>query len=284
MTGMDAADELIDGDSAHGRSTRAPGRPRPTSAFGDVLRSELCKLRSVRSTYWSLSAAVGFMLAFAALEAIFLPSRLSDSSSEHLDAVRVSLGGSHLSQVAFGVLGVLIITTEYTSGTIRSTFSAVPRRLHVLAAKGMLFATVAIVIGTAASVAAFLLFQSLLSGDVFRASITDPGVTRALVGGGLYFAALGLLGLGLGAITRSSSGAIATLFSLLFIPQILAQLLPQEWKESVGRYVPMQAGSQIFSQQAEPGALAPWTGFAVFAGYAAVALVVGAVLLARRDA
>lgn len=267
-----------------------PARSRPASlgggpdaAFRDVLRSELCKLRSVRSTYWSVFAAVAFMLGFAALEAVFLPSRVSDQSQEHLDAVRVSLGGSHLSQVAFGVLGVLVITSEYTSGMIRATFSAVPRRLHVLAAKALVFSTTTFLIGVAASAGAFVLFQVLLTGDTFRASITDPGVARALVGGGLYFAVLGLLGLGLGTILRSSSGAIAALFSLLFIPQILAQLLPQAWKESVGRYVPMQAGSQIFSQQSEPAALSPWAGFAVFCAYAAAALILGAALLKRRD-
>lgn len=259
------------------------GRAAPAS-FADVVRSELCKLRTVRSTYWSVIAAVGFMLAFAALEAIFLPSRLSDQSKETLDAVRVSLGGTHLSQIAFGVLGVLVITSEYTSGMIRATFAAVPRRLHVVAAKAIVFAVTTLAVGTAASFGAFFLFQALLSGEAFRSSITDPGVARALVGGGLYFAVLGLLGLGLGAIIRASSGAIAALFSLLFIPQILAQLLPDAWKQSVGRYVPMQAGSQIFSQQAEAGALSPWTGFAVFCGYAAVALAVGVVLISQRDA
>ena len=270
--------------------SEAPGSGRPSevsdsrwSAFGDVVRSEWCKLRTVRSTFWSVFAAVGFMLGFAALEAMFLPGRISAQSQEHLDAVRVSLGGSHLSQVAFGVLGVLTITSEYTSGMIRATFSAVPHRLQVLAAKALVFSTTTFLIGAVACAGAFVLFQALVSGDTFRASITDPGVGRALVGGGLYFAVLGLLGLGLGTVIRSSTGAIAALFSLLFIPQILAQLLPQNWKESVGRYVPMQAGSQIFSQQSEPGALSPWAGFAVFCAYAAVALIVGGAQLYRRD-
>jgi ABC-2 type transport system permease protein len=254
------------------------------SSFRDVLRSELCKLWTVRSTYWSIVAAVGFMLAFAVLEAIFLPGRLSEPSKETLDAVRVSLGGSHLSQIAFGVLGVLVITSEYTSGMIRATFSAVPRRLRVVAAKAIVFSVTSFTIGTTACFAAYFAFQALLSGDSFQSSIGDPGIVRALVGGGLYFAVLGLLGLGIGLIVRASSGAIAALFSLLFIPQILAQLLPDTWKESVGRYVPMQAGSQIFSQSSEAGALSPWAGFAVFCAYAAIALAMGAVLAHRRDA
>src|SRR5260221_9289870 len=99
-------------------TTTASNRDRPLSGFGDILRSELCKLRSVRSTYWTLCAAVAFSVGFAALEAIFLPGRLSDHDKATLDAVRVSLGGSHLSQIAVGVLGVLVITSEYDTGMI----------------------------------------------------------------------------------------------------------------------------------------------------------------------
>src|SRR5258706_3346791 len=105
----------------------------PFFGFGDVLRSEFCKLRSVRSTYWTLLAAVAFSLGFAALEAIFLPSRLSAHDKATLDGVRVSLGGSHLSQIAFGVLGVLVLTNEYTAGMIRANLTAVPRPSPVLA-------------------------------------------------------------------------------------------------------------------------------------------------------
>lgn len=262
----------------------APAGDGNGATFRNVLSAELCKLRTVRSTYWSVIAAVVFMLAFAALEAIFLPGRLSERSTESLDAVRVSLGGTHLAQVAFGVLGVLVITSEYTSGNIRATFSAVPRRRLVLTAKAIAFAATSLIVGTGASFAAYFLFQALLTGDALRSSITDPGVVRALFGGGLFFAVLGLLGLGLGAIIRASSGAIAALFSLLFIPQVLAELLPDTWQDSIGRFLPMQAGAQVFSQHSEAGMLSPWTGFAVFCAYAAAALTLGFILLQRRDA
>jgi len=252
----------------------APGRP--WAGFSDVLRSEAGKLRSVRSTYWTLFAAVAFNIAFAALEAVFLPDRLSAGDKATLDGVRVSLGGSHLSQIAIGVLGVLVISSEYTTGLIRSTLSAVPRRKVLLAAKATVFAATAFLVGTAASFAAYLVFQALLTGDSLRSSIGDPGVVRALVGGGLYLTVLGLLGLGL--------GAIAALLGLLFVPQILVQLLPEVWRTSVGRYVPMQAGSQIFAQRGETGALSPWAGFGVFCIYATAALVVAFVLIDRRDA
>jgi hypothetical protein len=179
---------------------------QPLTGFSDILRSELCKLRSVRSTYWTLVAAVVFSVGFAALEATFLPGRLSDHDKATLDAVRVSLGGSHLSQIAIGVLGVLVITSEYTTGMIRATVGAVPRRSLVLAAKAIVFAATGLVVGVAASFAAYFVFEGLLSGDDLRSSIGDPGVVRALIGGGLYLAVIGLLGLGLGAIIRASSG------------------------------------------------------------------------------
>ena len=259
-------------------------RRRPLSGFPDILRSEFCKLRSVRSTYWTLFAAFAFNIGFAALEAVFLPGRLSAQDKASLDGIRVSLGGSHLSQVAIGVLGVLVITSEYTTGMIRSSLSAVPRRRLLLAAKAIVFACTALVVGVVASFAAYFVFQALLTGDSLRSSIGDPGVVRALIGGGLYLAILGLLGLGLGAIIRSSAGAIAALFTLLFVPQILVELLPSAWKTTVGRYVPMEAGSQIFSQRHEAGALGPWTGLGVFSLYATVAVIAGLVLINRRDA
>jgi ABC-type transport system involved in multi-copper enzyme maturation permease subunit len=266
-------------------TTTQPAATRERRALTlDVLRSELCKFRTVRSTWWLLAAAVGFNLAFAAVEAVFLPGRLSDQTKASLDAVRVSLGGSHLSQIAFGVLGVLLITSEYTTGTIRVTFAAIPQRRVVLAGKVIVFSTIGLAVGLSASFAAYFVFQALLTGDSLRSSITDPGVVRALMGGGLYLTVLGLLGLGLGGITRSPSGALGALFGLLFVPQILVQLLPDSWKTTIGPYMPMQAGSQIFSQYPEPGGLEPWTGFAVFCLYAAAALMIALLLIGRRDA
>ncbi len=267
-------------------TSERPLEGTPLAGLGGMVRAEFCKLRTVRSTYWTLFAALAFNLIFAAVEAIFLPGRLSDRDKASLDGVRVSLGGSHLSQVAFGVLGVLIITSEYTTGLIRVTLTAMPRRRLLLAVKAAVFATTAIVVGTAVSFAAYFVFQGLLGSDAgtLKSSISDPGVVRALIGGGLYVAVLGLLGLGLGAVVRSSAGAIAALFSLLFVPQILVELLPQAWTAMIGPFVPMEAGSQIFSQHREPGALAPWTGFGVFSLYALAALVAAFALIGRRDA
>lgn len=256
----------------------------PLSHFTDILRSEQCKLLSVRSTFWTLLAAAVFNIGLAALLAIVLPGQISPSDLAGVDPVRVSLGGIHLSQIAFGVLGVLVITSEYGTGMIRATIAAVPQRRLLLAAKVIVFSATALIVGVLTSFAAFFTFQGFLTGDSLSASLGDPGVLRAVTGGGLFLTVLGLLGLGLGAIIRSSAGAIAAVFGLLFVPPFLVDLLPPAWKATVGPYIPMDAGSQIYLADTAPGSLGAWTGFAVFCLYAVIALGIGFTLISRRDA
>jgi ABC-2 type transport system permease protein len=256
----------------------------PLSRFSGILRSELCKLRSVRSTFWTLLAAVVFNVGLAALLAIVLPGRLSAHEQATIDSIRLSLGGLHLSQIAIGLLGVLVITSEYGTGMIRASLSAVPQRRLMLAAKTIVLAVTALVVGIASSFAAYFVFQVSLSGGGLRSEIGDPGVLRAMTGGGLYPAVLGLLGLGLGAIIRSSAGAVAALFGMLFVPQLVMTLLPQSWQDTVGPYLPMQAGTAIYIVRHDPGFLGAWSGFGVFCLYAAVALGAGFVLINHRDA
>jgi hypothetical protein len=256
------------------------------SGFIDILRSEFLKLRTVRSTLWTLVTAVVSNVVLAALAGIFIAGRLSSAEKAHVDAIQLSQAGVHLSQIAFGVLGVLVITSEYGTGLIRATLAAVPRRRMLLATKAIVFTATALVTGIAASFAAYLVFQASLSGTgtTMRSTLGDPGVLRAVTGGGLYLAALGLLGLGLGAIIRSSAGAIATLFGLLFVPVILVSVLPTTWRDMIGPYLPMNAGEQIYIVHHEPSQLAAWTGFAVFCGYAAAALIAGFIMIKHRDA
>ena len=255
------------------------------SEFADVLRSEFCKLRSVRSSFWTLVATVVFNVVFAALVAIFIPPHLSTADLATTDAIRLSLAGLHLSQIAIGVLGALVITSEYSTGMIRATFTAVPRRRTVLAAKVIVLVTAALLVGTISSYAAYFTFQGFLSGNKLTSSLGDPGVLRAVTGGGLYLAALGLLGLGLGIIIRSSAGTIATLFGLLFVPTILVSVLPHSAQATIAPYLPMNAGEQIFiATHHETNILSPWTGFGVFSLYAAIAIVIGFATITRRDA
>jgi ABC-2 type transport system permease protein len=262
-----------------------PAQGHSLARFANVTRSELCKLRSVRSTYWALTAAVAFNVVTAALLGIFLPRALSAHQRAVIDSTRVSLGGMHLSQVAIGLLGILIITSEYTTGMIRATLAAVPQRRVVLAAKTLVLTVVAVATAAAASFAAYLIFQAFLpAGDAMATSLADPGVLRAVTGASLYLALLALLGLGLGAIIRSSAGAVAALFGGLFVPSILISLLPQSWQNTVGPYLPMNAGETVFTVNHQAHTLQPWTGLGVFCLYAAAALVTGFVLVNHRDA
>ncbi len=256
----------------------------PPSRFSGILRSELCKLRSVRSTLWTLGAAVACNVGLAALLAMVLPGRLSAHEQATIDSIRLSLGGLHLSQIAIGLLGVLVITSEYGTGMIRACRSAVPQRRLMLAAKTIVFAVTTLIVGIVASFAAYFVFQASLSGDGLRSSIGDPSVLRAVTGGGLYLAVLGLFGLALGAIIRSSAGAVAALFGALFVPQLIMTLLPQSWQDTIGPYLPMQAGTTIYTVRHDPGFLGAWSGFGVFCLYAAVALGAGFVLINHRDA
>ncbi len=259
------------------------GQPLPR--FGGILRSEMCKLRTVRSTFWALAAAVVFNVAVAAVLAIVLPGHLSAHQKATIDSVRVSLGGLHLSQIAIGLLGVLAVTSEYSTGMIRATLAAVPQRRLMLTAKTAVLAAAALVTGIGASFAAYLIFQALLpAGDSMRTSLAGPGVLRAVTGAGLYLAVLGLLGFGLGAVIRSSAGAVAALFGLLFIPTLLVTLLPAAWQNTIGPYLPMNAGDTIYTVQQQAHTLQPWPGFGVFCVYAAAALAAGFALISHRDA
>jgi ABC-2 type transport system permease protein len=251
--------------------------------FAEVLRSEFCKFRSVRSTFWALAAAAGFNVAVAVVLGLFLPGALSAHEKATLDSTRLSLGGLHLSQIAIGVLGVLVITSEYGTGMIRATLGAVPQRRLMLAAKTIVFAAAALIVGILASFAAYFAFQAFVSGSL-RTSFSDPGVLRAVIGAGLYLVVLGLLGVGLGAVIRSSAGAVAALFGLLFVPALLVALLPDSWQNTIGPYLPMQAGTAVFSVHHEAHTLGPWQGFGVFCLYAAAALAVAFALINRRDA
>jgi len=257
----------------------------PLSRFADILRSEYLKLRTVRSTFWALLAAVVFNVALAAILAIFLPGHMSAHEKATIDSTRVSLGGLHLSQVAFGVLGVLVITSEYGTGMIRATLAAVPQRRLMLTAKTTVFAVTALIIGIASCFAAYFAFQAFLPpGDGMRTSLSDPGVLRAVAGAGLYLTVLGLFGLGLGAIIRSSTGAVATLMGVLFVPSLIVTLLPQSWQDTIGAYLPMDAGETIITVHHQAHTLQPWPGFGVFCLYAAAALAAGFFLISHRDA
>ena len=267
-------------------ATNPTAAERSSGDFTNVLRAEFAKLRTVRSTYWTLLVAFAADVGFAALAAAVIAPKLSAHDRAQVDVVQLARAGIHLSQIAYGVLGALIMTGEYGSGMIRTTLAAVPRRRALLAAKALVFTAVALSTSVISTLLGYLVFLAALPANVLSGtSLSSPGVARAVLGGGLYLTALGLIGFGLGVALRSSAGAIATLFGLLFVPPLLLDLLPGTWKADIGPYIPMQAGEQVFvASSHEAVALAPWTGFAVFCLYAAAALLAGFLLITRRDA
>jgi ABC-type transport system involved in multi-copper enzyme maturation permease subunit len=197
--------------------------------------------------------------------------------------LRANLAGVNFAQLAIGVLGVLVITAEYSTGMIRATFSAVPKRLPVLWGKALVFGAVAFAISLPAVFIVFFIGQAILSGQHINIGISHPGVIRALFGAALYLTVMGLLGLGLGSIVRSTAGGIAALAGIVFVLPPIIGLLPSSVSNSIDPYLPSNAGGAVWTINPDPNTLAPWAGLAVFAAYAAASIAVAALLLLRRD-
>jgi ABC-2 type transport system permease protein len=179
---------------------------------------------------------------------------------------------------------VLLISSEYTTGMIRSTLTAVPQRWLVLAGKAVAFVGVTLVIGMAASFISFFTGQAILSGKGLEASISSPGVLRSVIGAGLYLPVFGLMALGLGTVIRHTAGAITTLFGVTLVLPGLVAVLPASEKNAIAQFLPSNAGAAIYHVQQQPHMLAPWQGFAVFSLYAVVALIAAGLVLTHRDA
>jgi ABC-type transport system involved in multi-copper enzyme maturation permease subunit len=186
-------------------------------------------------------------------------------------------------QLAIGVLGVLVITAEYATGMIRATLSAVPKRLPVLWGKALVFGAVALAVSLPAVFIVFFIGQAILWGQHINIGITHPGVIRALFGAALYLTVMGLLGLGLGAIVRSTAGGIAALAGIVFVLPPIIGLLPSSVSNSIDPYLPSNVGGAVWTITPDPNTLAPWTGLLVFAAYAAASIAIAAFLLNRRD-
>lgn len=269
--------------------TRLDTAPDPSraSVLAANIRAEATKLRSVRSTVWTLLATVGLAVGFGALIGASQMSswdNLDPTERLRFDPTSFSLSGLFLAQLAVGVLGVLVITSEYATGQVRATFAATPQRITVLMAKATTFAGVVLAVGLVASFGAFFVGQAIFATEGLDASISDPGVLRAVLGGALYLTGIGLLGVGVGTLVRRTAGATAALVGLLFIVPIVTGFLPASFQDNVGKYLPAQAGMAVFNVMPDPRALSPWAGFAVLLTWAAVSLAIGGALLVRRDA
>jgi ABC-type transport system involved in multi-copper enzyme maturation permease subunit len=256
-----------------------------------VAVSEWTKLRTLRSTRYSLLAAVAMTIGFALLPALVSASRWSSRSLAErasFNPLETSLIGVTIAQLAIGVLGVLVISGEYSTGMIRSTLAAVPKRLPVLWAKAGVFGLVTLVLAVPSTLIAFFGAQAILKGHSVNGhdialSISDPGVARAVIGGALYLTVAGLFGLGLGAIFRSTAGGISAFAGMLFVLPPLMNVLPSSWNDAISPYLPSNAGAAIMQTGSPAHTLAPWTGLGVFAGYTAIVIAIAAIQLRRRD-
>lgn len=260
------------------------------AGFGRLMLAEWTKIRSVRSTVWSLLLLVimdlGFTVLFTSLTvATWDKTDASARATVMADPTSTILGsGFFLGQLTVCVLGVMVIGSEYSTGMIRASLLAVPRRLSMLTAKAAVFAVLIFVLGTAVSFGSFFIGQPILH-DKAPVSLGDPGVLRAVIGGGMYLAMLGLFALAIGAIVRHTAAGITGVIGFVLVLAPLASLLPGSIGKHVHAYLPSEAGHLIGqARQAPSDLLTPWQGYGVFAIWTVVLLMIAAVQLVRRDA
>jgi hypothetical protein len=257
----------------------------PAATFADAVRSEWTKFRTVRSTGYTLAAVVvlafGFAVMFSAGSGNMYSKR-SAADQSGFDPTNVSLqGGILLTQLAIGVLGVLVVTSEYATGMIRTSLTAVPHRRRLLAAKALVFTAVALVVGQLAGFGAFLVGQPVLgSVGAPHTGLSQPDVLRAVIGAGLFLALVGLLGVGCGFLLRSTAGGIsATVVITLIVPLMLGFLPP--WARE---FYPITAGEQVTAVDRSAGNLPPWTGFGLLCAAVLALLVAAYAAFQARDA
>jgi ABC-2 type transport system permease protein len=252
-----------------------------------ALAAEWIKLRSVRSTYLTLAAA-----AVAAVAVGYLVTHsdvtnwttMTAQAKASFDPVSDSFSGLGLAQLAFGALGVLVISSEYATGLIRTTFAANPRRRMVLAAKAAVAGAVSLVAGEAIAFATFFTGQQALTAGHLQVTLAHPGALRAVLAAGFYLAVTAWAGLGLGALIRHTAGAITTLTAVVFLLPKIIHALPAPWNVQAGKYTLDLAAQQMIAQHPQPGYFGAGPSCLIVAAYAAAALAAAAILITRRDA
>ena len=286
------------------------------AGLAGTIGSEFTKLRSVRSTYWTIAALVIVSVGFAAIAGFAIANNLHNNPANKagMDATQASLGGFfELGQLIIAVLGALTITSEYSTGMIRTSLTAMPRRGTVYAAKLLVFGTVTLVVSLITSFIAFFVGQAAMSGSGVSASlfhsitipanavqngpqnnvtfsgtiVISPGtVLTAIIGTALFVTVVALIAFGLGSIIRHTAGAITSAIGLMFVIPVIVQLLPNTWRWDIMRFFPDAAGRvlSVTVGQQNPHLWSAWPQFGVTLIYAAVLLGVGAYLFRTRDA
>jgi ABC-type transport system involved in multi-copper enzyme maturation permease subunit len=265
--------------------TASRTRPEYKVTGVHVLRSEWAKLWSLRSTWITLGLSLVILIGFGLIFASTYSSGDGRGpGSEAQDGIAVALGGINFAQLALGVLGVLVMAGEYSTGMIRSTLAAVPTRLPVLWSKIAAFGGIAFLVTTVAVFVSFFATQGVLSGSDIVLGISDSGVVRSLLGAGAYLALAGVLGVALGALLRSVAGGIGLLVVVLMLLPVFTGLLSTSLQDDISPYLPSNAGGSMYALQEASNTLSPGAGLAVLAGWVAVAVAAAAWRLKRSDA
>jgi hypothetical protein len=232
-----------------------------------------------------MTALIGFAAsAIATAETRSLWPTMAAANKAAFDPVKTSLMGVFIGgTLMLGILGILVMSAEYTTGTVRATFAAAPRRPMVLAAKVLVFGTVSLVFAEVVAFAGFLLGQALPTSPAPHATLSSPGALRAVTGTGLFLCVVGLLALGIAVVVRHAAGAISAYVGVLLVLPIIVGALPSSLQNQIERFLPLEIGS-VMVNDTHLGDFGPWVGLCILCGYAAVVLALGTVLLVRRDA
>jgi ABC-type transport system involved in multi-copper enzyme maturation permease subunit len=234
--------------------TKAPGAPVLPPASGraglsGTIRSEFTKIRSVRSTWWTLLVLVVISVGIGAAISAGVAANWSHTSASDratFDATQISVAGLFfLGQLVIVVFGAIVLTAEYSTGMIRTSLTAMPRRVTLFAAKAIVFALVALVVTIVTAFVAFFLGQAILTSTHESATLSQPNVLRAVIGGALYVTLCGLFAFAAGAIFRHTAATITSIIGLLFVIPILAHLLPSNWYDDIARWLPSSTGDAI---------------------------------------
>lgn len=267
----------------------ATRRPEYRVTGPRVARSEWAKFWSLRSTWITLGVALLALVGFGTIAALRYKSMIGsgrpvDPDFAHATSVSLALFGVNFGQLALGVLGVLFVAGEYTTGSIRSTLSAVPRRLPVLWAKVAVYGVVAFVIGIIGAFAGYFIANAIVSGTAAHLSISDAGVLRSIFGAALYLGLIGVIAAALGGILRSVAGGISAFIAAIMLIPGLLSLLPTSWQSHVGPYLPSNAGDAIYTLHQQSDLLTPGKGALVLLGWTVLAVAGAAWRLVSRDA
>lgn len=259
-----------------------PTQRKTGQGLRQAVRAEVTKVASLRSTTWTLLATVVGTLLVTVLATNGI-HRHGRGAWQGFDPTNQSLSGLAIGQLTIGLLGVLMITGEYGSGTIRSSLAAIPRRRLFLGAKVIVIAGISLVVSEILSFACFFAGRAILSDKAPVASLGQPGVLRALILSGAFLALLGMFGLGLGVMIRHTAGAITAFVGAVFLLPVLLQTLSGDGDPA--RFTPLEMlANSVAAVVHQSGSVSPTLGFALMALYCGTTLVVGMIILQRRDA